>query len=160
MALQQLAGWRETRRLLLVGPNKTRSPGPLVPGDRGTLGPCHPALAWGPASLPDGWKATITRRDPQLGHFIRLSSRPIGKSRPRIHTSVARSTSTRAVMVFIPSRLAPTAIDGEPPTQIVAFPPRVGSAVDVGWETSGRASALSRLDKSRPLGAFNVDAAT
>jgi hypothetical protein len=50
----------------------------------------------------------MTRRDPQRGHFIRLSNLAIGKSRPRVHTSDVRSTSTFAVhsrIDFIPSRL-------------------------------------------------------
>jgi hypothetical protein len=41
-----------------------------------------------------GSKATITRRLPQIGHFIRVSSRAIGKFRPRVQIRVARSIST------------------------------------------------------------------
>src|SRR5262249_25117818 len=40
-----------------------------------------------------GTNITTTRREPQRGHFRRLSSLPIGKSRPRVHTSVGRSSS-------------------------------------------------------------------
>jgi hypothetical protein len=51
--------------------------------------------------------ATRTLRDPQRGHFSRLSSIVSGKSRPRVQMSVCRSSSapkTHSGTRFVPSR--------------------------------------------------------
>ena len=42
------------------------------------------------SGLLGGSKATNTRREPQRGHFIPESSRAIGKSAPRVQTSVSK----------------------------------------------------------------------
>lgn len=57
--------------------------------------------------LKGGSKSTVTRLDPQRGHFNRLSSLPRGKSLPLVQTSVGKSSSapyTHSRMRFMLSR--------------------------------------------------------
>jgi hypothetical protein len=65
-------------------------------------------------------KIRATLREPQRGHFKRLSRRESGNSAPRVHTSVSKSRSDRSVRLHGLTLAGCTAGD-HGPTELQCF---------------------------------------